>query len=66
MRSKSVMEAPDPALCTGSPLQPAIAATRKALEARYHPTTVKQPLNDAVTVQGIGFYGPREVRPEDG
>ena len=57
--SKSVMEVPDPALCKGSPLQSAIAATRKALEARYHPTTVKKQLNDAATLQGIGFYGPR-------
>lgn len=57
--SRSVMEVPDPALCKGSPLQPAIAATRKALEARYHPTSVKRQLNDAVAVQGVGFYGPR-------
>lgn len=57
--AKSVMEVPDPALCKGSPLQASIAATRKALEARYHPTTVKKQLNDAATLQGIGFYGPR-------
>jgi hypothetical protein len=57
--SRSVMEVPDPALCKGSPLQPGIAATRKALEARYHPTSVKQALNDAATLQGVGFYGPR-------
>jgi hypothetical protein len=61
--SKSVMEVPDPALCNGSPLQASIAATRKALEARYHPTSVKQTLNDAATLQGIGFYGPLGNRP---
>jgi hypothetical protein len=53
------MEVPDPALCKGSPLQPGIAATRKALEARYHPTSAKQTLNDPATLQGVGFYGPR-------
>ncbi|HEY4305439.1 MAG TPA: hypothetical protein VGM82_13265 [Gemmatimonadaceae bacterium] len=57
--SKSVMEVPDPALCKGSPLQASIAATRKALEARYHPTTAKKEVNDAAILQGIGFYGPR-------
>lgn len=57
--SKSVMEVPDPALCKGSPLQASIAATRKALEARYHPTTAKKEVNDAAVLQGIGFYGPR-------
>lgn len=61
--SRSVMEVPDPALCKGSPLQSSIAATRKALEARYHPTTAKKQVNDRATLQGIGFYGPRGSQP---
>jgi hypothetical protein len=38
-------------------------ATRTALEARYHPTSIKQQLNDAATLRRIGFYGPRGSQP---
>jgi hypothetical protein len=54
---KSVMEVPDPKLCQGSPLEPKIAATRKALEARYQPTDQKKDVDDDAQLQGVGFYG---------
>lgn len=56
---QGVMEVPDPAASHDSPLHPLIAAARHTLEARYHPTTVKQQLNDAAVLEGVGFYGFR-------
>ncbi|HWD39523.1 MAG TPA: hypothetical protein VG944_11790 [Fimbriimonas sp.] len=54
---QTVVEVPNPDLCKGSPLQPEIAAARKALEERYHPTKDLKHLNDDATVTGVGFLG---------
>jgi hypothetical protein len=54
---KSVVEVPDPSLCKGSPLESKIAATRKELSERYHPTDQKQDVDTDAKIEGVGFYG---------
>lgn len=54
---QTVVEVPDPAQCKGSPLEPQIAAARKQIEDKYHPTKEVQKLNDPATVTGVGFLG---------
>ncbi|CAN5390055.1 hypothetical protein BH11ARM2_BH11ARM2_23920 [soil metagenome] len=54
---QTVMEVPDPALCKDSRFKDQIAATRKALEEKYHPTSDPKELNDRATVTGVGFLG---------
>ncbi|MBL8066981.1 MAG: hypothetical protein JNM28_00880 [Armatimonadetes bacterium] len=53
----TVVEVPDPSICKGSPLEGQIAATRKELEEKYHPTPEKKTVDETVTVTGVGFYG---------
>ncbi len=68
--SKSVMEVPDPAKCAGSPLLPKIAATRAALEARFHPTKQMKAVSAKATLEGVGFFGfagvARDGKPRPG
>lgn len=54
---QTVVEVPDPNDCKGSPLEPQIAAARKELTDRYHPTSDVKPLHDQATVTGVGFLG---------
>jgi len=55
--AQAVVEVPDPKLCKGSPLESDIAATRKALEDRYHPTDSPKEVDEQATVEGVGFHG---------
>jgi hypothetical protein len=57
--AEAVIEVPDPALCKGSPLLPEITNARDALNKRYHPTENVQPLNEQITVDGVGYLGSR-------
>jgi hypothetical protein len=54
---ETVVEVPDPKECKDSPLEPEIAATRKQLEDRYHPTSDVKKIDDEATVTGVGFLG---------
>ncbi|MEZ0324849.1 MAG: hypothetical protein ACAH95_03015 [Fimbriimonas sp.] len=54
---QAVVEVPDPAKCKGSPLEPQIAATRRELEQKYHPTSEVKNVNDRATIDGVGFLG---------
>ena len=54
---ETVVEVPDPKDCAGSPLQPDIAAARKQLEERYHPTKDVKKIDDDATITGVGFLG---------
>ena len=60
---ETVVEVPDPKDCKGSPLEPEIAAARKALEERYHPTKDVKELHDEATVTGVGFLGFGPPKP---
>jgi hypothetical protein len=53
----TVVEVPDPKTCEGSPMHDQIAATRKQLDDKYHPTKDVKNVNDRATVDGVGFYG---------
>lgn len=55
--AQAVVEVPDPKQCKGSPLESDIAATRKTLEDRYHPTDSPKEVNEQATVEGVGFHG---------
>jgi hypothetical protein len=57
--AQAIIEVPDPKLCVGSPLLPRIAAARRDLEKRYHPTETPRNLNEEITVDGVGFLGSR-------
>lgn len=59
---QAIIEVPDPSLCKGSPLLPAISAAREALEKRYHPTDKPKDLNEEITVDGVGFLGSRRKK----
>ncbi len=60
--TEAVIEVPDPKLCQGSPLLPAIQATRTALEKKYHPDSNYKELNEVITVDGVGFLGSRRKK----
>lgn len=53
----TVVEVPDPKQCEGSPMHDQIAATRQALEDRYHPTDQPKEVNEKATITGVGFLG---------
>jgi hypothetical protein len=54
---QTVVEVPDPKECKGSPIEKEIEATRKELEAKYHPTSEKKEVNEDAVVTGVGFLG---------
>jgi hypothetical protein len=54
---QTVVEVPDPKTCENSPLHDDIAAARKELEERYHPTKEVKEVNERATVTGVGFLG---------
>jgi hypothetical protein len=54
---KTVVEVPDPKQCEGSPMHEQIAAARKQLEDKYHPTEQVKKVDERATVTGVGFLG---------
>ncbi len=54
---QTVVEVPDPKTVKGSAFEGEIAATRKALEEKYHPTSDKKTVNEKATITGVGFLG---------
>ena len=55
--ARAVVEVPDPAKCKGSALEPRIAATRRVLEARFHPGKAPKDADAKATFEGVGFFG---------
>ena len=60
--ARSVVEVPDPALCTGSKKLAEITAARQALEAKFHPTAQPQKVHLKARVTGLGFFGNAKAR----
>lgn len=54
--NRMVAESPDPRCLHESALTARAAAAHRALEQRYHPALVPKPLNEAVSVTGVGFF----------
>jgi len=60
--AKTVVEVPDPALCTGSKKLAEVTSARKALEAKFHPTAQPQKVHQKAKVTGFGFFGYAKAR----
>ena len=62
--AKTVVEAPDPELCTGSHFLEEIKKVRKMLDDKFHPTAERQAVNIKVEITGLGFFGFQGRKPD--
>jgi len=64
--ARTVFEAPDPELCTGSHFLDEIKAVRKVLDEKFHPTAQPQKVNVKIQLTGLGFFGYQGKAPNGG
>lgn len=55
--ARTVIELPDPKLCTGSKFIKQITLTRKKLDVMFHPTAQPQKVDYTAELTGVGFFG---------